>query len=729
MISAFSSPARPANPPPGFPIKTQRGFIFYALLPVFAGVPSPAAPGRAEPDAFESQQVELPPVTVLASPFSASNSRLPSRGVLLSGDSLQRMPQNTLDGVLREVPGFRLFRRTDSLGAHPTSQGFSLSNVGPNGASRSVLLLDGVPLNDPFGGWVPWSRLPPALLFSAQAQPRAGVSPWGTGSLGGVLALESRLLSDAPFSLLEASSGNRLRFQSTAAFALDSTTGKERLFGSVHALDFRGYPVIREGHRGAVDVPASLRSESFDAGFRHAFSEARDWHVTLRAMGWHERRNAGTPLTRNESRALDLSLRLVHDEGPRENASETLLFGQRRAFASFFTSVSADRSKETPTLDQFAVPAWSWGVLQRMRWVLSDTHTLSAGADGRVQEGRTEEKTRYQQNAFTWQRTAGGRQLLGGLSLQDVWTPLTHWKFSGGVRWDVQRDSQGELLEQPLAGNANPVQKNYPNRIRSLPHANAEVCWMPNPTFEATGCLYTGSRAPTLNELYRPFRAGDVSTLANPDLRSESLRGGEIHLRATPVPRVEWNLRAFANQLRDAISNLTLVRGPGNFPPWGTLGAGISGARRQNLERAEVTGIETRILWKLAPHWTLQAGWLGTRSRITECRLVPELRGNALPQMPASQITLQLRATEGAWNGTVGLRQVGRQFEDETNQVALRSFWTVDARLGCALGRHAEVFVSGENLTNAEIQTRRDASGLIATGMPRLWSAGVRLAF
>ena len=72
-------------------------------------------------------------------------------------------PALTLDDFLRRVPGFTLFRRTSSLVAHPTAQGVSLRGVGPSGASRSLVLADGIPLNDPFGGWVYWSRVPAPL--------------------------------------------------------------------------------------------------------------------------------------------------------------------------------------------------------------------------------------------------------------------------------------------------------------------------------------------------------------------------------------------------------------------------------------------------------------------------------------------------------------------------------------------------------------------------------------
>ena len=74
----------------------------------------------------------------------------PLRTGILNTAALRAAPQTSLDGVLRQVPGFSLFRRSDSLIAHPTAQGVSLGNTGPNGASRAAVLLDGVPMNDPF---------------------------------------------------------------------------------------------------------------------------------------------------------------------------------------------------------------------------------------------------------------------------------------------------------------------------------------------------------------------------------------------------------------------------------------------------------------------------------------------------------------------------------------------------------------------------------------------------
>lgn len=82
----------------------------------------------------------------------------------VSAHDLAQTPGVNIDDRLREVPGFSLFRRTSSVVANPTTQGVSLRGIGSSGASRSLVLWDGVPMNDPFGGWVYWTRFPPEDL-------------------------------------------------------------------------------------------------------------------------------------------------------------------------------------------------------------------------------------------------------------------------------------------------------------------------------------------------------------------------------------------------------------------------------------------------------------------------------------------------------------------------------------------------------------------------------------
>ena len=77
----------------------------------------------------------------------------------MNSTALQEVAGTDLDDRLRDIPGFSLFKRSSSVVANPTTQGVSLRGIGSSGASRTLMLWDGVPANDPFGGWVYWSQI------------------------------------------------------------------------------------------------------------------------------------------------------------------------------------------------------------------------------------------------------------------------------------------------------------------------------------------------------------------------------------------------------------------------------------------------------------------------------------------------------------------------------------------------------------------------------------------
>src|SRR6185295_7252119 len=111
---------------------------------------------------------------------------------VVSREVLARAPELTLDDQLRRIPGFSLLRRSGSLSAHPTSQGVSLRGLGPSGASRTLVLFDGAPLNDPFGGWVYWDRLPLSALDSVEVSRGALSQLYGSAAMGGAVQLLPR---------------------------------------------------------------------------------------------------------------------------------------------------------------------------------------------------------------------------------------------------------------------------------------------------------------------------------------------------------------------------------------------------------------------------------------------------------------------------------------------------------------------------------------------------------
>ena len=94
-----------------------------------------------------------------------------------------------MDDLLRYTPGFSLFRRSSSRTANPTTQGVTLRGVSGSGASRTLVLTDGVPLNDPFGSWVYWNQVPQAAIDRVEVLRGTTGDLYGADALGGVVQL------------------------------------------------------------------------------------------------------------------------------------------------------------------------------------------------------------------------------------------------------------------------------------------------------------------------------------------------------------------------------------------------------------------------------------------------------------------------------------------------------------------------------------------------------------
>ncbi|MEP7308542.1 MAG: TonB-dependent receptor plug domain-containing protein [Acidobacteriota bacterium] len=108
---------------------------------------------------------------------------------IFSSADLMTSGPATIDDALKLVPGFTLFRRTSSRASNPPAQGITLRGLGGTGSSRSLVLVDGVPLNDSFGGWVYWDKVPQVAVERIEVMRGSGSDLYGADALGGVVQL------------------------------------------------------------------------------------------------------------------------------------------------------------------------------------------------------------------------------------------------------------------------------------------------------------------------------------------------------------------------------------------------------------------------------------------------------------------------------------------------------------------------------------------------------------
>ena len=661
-------------------------------------------------------------VVVSASRYEQPIEDVAANATVLGEDDARRTAALTSDDFLRQVPGFSLFRRSSSLTAHPTSQGVSLRGIGPSGVSRTVVLLDGIPLNDPFGGWVYWSRVPVESLQRVEVVRGGASSLWGSSALGGVVQLFTRDPETGTASF-RAELGNRETVLLDASF--DERWQRSGIHVGLNYFDTDGFHVVAPEFRGDIDVHAT--SEHFNGGLRYNVDLGDSSRLVVRGDYFDEERGNGTPLTDNDTESATVSLRWTR-VGSGSGEWRLGVFGHDQEFSSFFSAQAADRDSETPANDQYLVDSEGFGLgLEWVRGYGSDQgHLIAAGGELRTTDGTTNENFFWNGESFNFVRRAGGDQQLAGIYLQDTWSG-ERWQVQIGARGDRWEAEDGFRSETSLETGIPRLDLAFEDRSETELSPRIAGLYAASDVVTLRGSVYESFRAPSINELYRPFRVRNDITAANEELVPEELLGAELGANFTGRS-TRGKLTGFWNEVDDAIANVTVGVGPGVVGPCGFTPGGGACRQRQNLDKTRVYGIEAEIEYRLSNRFRFLATYLYADTEILEASNQPELEGNRIAQVPKNQATAQMSyLTDGGLSVALQGRVADDQFEDDLNTRSLDRYVVFDVVADQAIGDRWNVFVRVENVFDEEIETGMTEDGLVSIGNPFLVHGGFRV--
>ncbi len=616
-----------------------------------------------------------------------------------------------LDVALKRAPGVSLFRRTGSEAANPTIQGISLRSIAPSGAGRALVTLDGAPQNDPFGGWIIWSALPPEGLESVTLVRGAGAGAYGAGALTGVIALEEGAGRNA-LSALEVSVGQRGALRGVAAF------GTEGLLITAAAEASDGYRPVRGPLAGRADTRTTFESRSLSG---KVLGHLGDIATSARAFAYQEERGAGLLGATSTARGGGATLGLVGLTN--RGGWRAQVWVRSSDLANSSVAVAAKRVGTTPAADQYSTPALGYGL--NAAWQgRGEVWSWELGGDARFASGQAHERFRYLGGTFTRGRDSGGQTAVGGLYAEVV-RDTGDLLLTGGARVDAWRQTGAVRRERDLATGAPTLNSTTPGSSGVTPTARFGARWKVSEDGWLRAAAYAGFRPPTLNELHRPFRVGNDITEANPNLVPEKLFGAEIGIGGDGALR--WRGTLFVNRLDDPITNVTVGQGPGTFPLAGFVPAGGTLRQRRNVGTIEAWGLEGDLS-RTFGDLNLDAAFSTTHARVDGGGVAPQLTGKRPAQAP------DLTVTAGAsWQVTDQLtlsgqgRYESKRFEDDLNTRTLAAAVGLDARAAWKVARDVEVYVAAENLTDARIEVGETSEGIESFGAPRTVRVGVSI--
>jgi len=621
-----------------------------------------------------SIDIVLAPATVTESVVVTADRpatwRDPETGTtVLAKSDLDQIPSVTADEALRVVSGFSLYRRSTSRNSNPTTQGVTLRGLSASGSSRGLVLLEGVPLNDGFGGWVTWTRVPPDAIARIDVDRGAEGEAVGTDALGGVV----RIVAPRGDHLSAVAGGEA---GSDGVGSVDSSIGgrigSANAFGAVSWFHTDGTIPVAPEVRGPVDQPAR-------ANWANAFGEIEfgDGPRRLTFTGWggSDDRGNGTVLQVNRmsggtgAGSFDAS-------GDKATLAVRVSVSPNR-FYQTFTTVNAARTSEVLTSAQTTDGTTTRAVVEAGRSIPAGQLLASFAL---AHEGATFEDARA-----TTTVTQALRDDTEAAAVQAGIAPTSRLTLTGGVRH--------EWRAAPTSSNSS----------------DQATVGRVGASFELTrtafihGSVASSHRWPTLNELVRNFQVGNVLTKANPNLRPERAKSVDI---AIGLSGARWLLSAggFWTIVDDAVTNLTISSSP-------TLITRM----RENAGDAHSRGLE--VDGEIRPTGILRvrasASFADSRLRNTP---EADLEGNRLPQVPVASgsLTIDLslpHATTASllWRGT------SPQFDDDRNQFLLASASQFDLQVAGRLSQFRWYIVL-ENALDNRIETGRTPILTIAPG-------------
>jgi len=672
----------------------------------------------------------LSSVVVSATRTPVEANKVASTVNVLSPEAVRQSPARESQDLLREITAVELPRTSSLVGG--TAQIVSIRGVDEG---RTAVLADGIPVNDAWGEWIDWGRMPKAMLDHVEVVEGGTSNLYGNGAMGGAISFFTRPLAPGAM-IMQVDGGNR---GSKHAFI----GGGVPLIGALSANvsgDYQekgGYALIRDPLPGSLDT---TRSQVYQRNLYTRLNYAPSANLSA-FVGGHlfgDSRNPGTPLSYANRDQRDVSLGVDYGSystgmlGVRAWDGRQIEKQRSTAFRATLTRAEEDSSLTAE------IPSHDWGVstIWTRAGLPFKLQSFSVGGDFRHYQGDFNEvdfNTTGCPTAATCHTVArnvssGGAQSLSGVFAQAIFAPYTPLRIELSARGDRWDNTDGHSLTATPGAAATNVAYGDSSKSAFSPRVGVRYNATSNLSFHAA--YYRAFRAPNLAELYRKQVSPTSITVPNPFLAAENAEGREAGFDFQPIEWLQvkgtWYVADYNNF--NVPTNLTATSNPPRPDECGTV---ATCRTRLNVNKSRSEGGEAYIAVHPIPELFL-SGSVNYDDDRQQSGLPATATDNTKPhinRVPSPKQTIRATYTSallGDWTAI---------WRHEGHTTTLQGIWlnpytVVDVNVQRELVSGIRGFVSVENLANANYQISLSLATatsplLEQRGLPRTVRVGV----
>ena len=711
-----------------------------ALIPALAKAQSAPDPQQSQQQTQPQQQ--LPPITVTAGRGS-DIEKMDVSTTVITREQIQQMPETGIDQIINRIPG--VWAPTIPTGQlHPTGQPFGIRGFGSSTTINTLVMIDGVPINDPYFRTVDWSLIPKAAIDRIEVIRGGGATTlWGNMAMGGVINIITRQ-PDHTGAGIDANFGS---YNTTNSEVWGSWIANDKLKAGLsygHASS-DGYNLTPAQYQNANTVPTA--SQADNVTFSMYYNPSETTKLFAKAY-YHQAYEDGLVWNLAHNRWSNYRLLLGATQQLDDKSSLNFsgwagggIFGTTNVGSGSYNLNNVSATNQFVSQQELAPNNNQGGsAFYQADW--SFLKDVKVGVDARRVDVVDYLSLYSSASAGASPFTARGEHRFEGVFAQGT------LRFTG-VPLDITVGLRGDFF-QAMQASLYSVNPGTTNSIADTSYSSFDprlgVKYYATDELTLRGAIYRNFSAPGMNQMYRAFASGTSLTTTNPNLLPMTNFGQEI---GADFKWKEFSLSAtwFNNNMDNFIDFVTVCNSNASCAAPYQSAVGLTGIttvnQYNNVGSATFQGYELIAGWEPLPNKLRLTGFFTSTSAYLTSSAYPNLErtgvqlgqvpiwmaGAGVEYRPIPELTLtaNLKSWPAYWTNTSHTT-----FADGASLIDIGASYTIN--------KYADLYGTIQNLTNVQYLSTgytvgsfeggtTSASSIPSLGMPLTAMVGVRARF
>jgi iron complex outermembrane recepter protein len=657
--------------------------------------------------------VEMPSVVVTATKNERKISDIPSRIEVIGRNKIDQFPGNSADDYLRSLTGVNVDRFSGIF-----SKSASITMRGLNSAQRTLILLDGIPLNKTDGGSINWNRIDVENIEKIEAIKGPVSALYGSNGMSGVINIITKNPEKLSPSDISLGYGTDNTILMRGHYNFSKITNGKGFFGGMNVFyrQGNGYILYPKQTRDSTDVKTYLQEGDVQGRIGYAFGTGSK--IIAEYGYFDDKRGDGVKIYDPDGGYSKFTTNFAR-------LSYTGSFGKYKiGINAFLQGEDFHQQKESLKIDKmppFEITQYVLygtfsnrndnGIQINLSRPITKNHFITGGFDYKT--GSVDASDIYYTSTDIVSNL--GNMNFYALFLQDEASFLkNNLKIIAGIRGDLVKFYRGKfLIDQPTAATSllSSTAGDFPGDKWTAICPKLSIQY----GFSDKGRIYIsagrGFRPPMLDDLCRNGNISKGLKIANPYLKPEKISSIEtgalwqIFNDFTLEPTIFYSLG----------TDFQYFVGTGDSIFAGTKMKPV--LKRQNIGEAEIYGAELAFKWNLKRNLLFEGNGSYYHSVIKKFNVagyvVTDLTGKTLMEVAPYQLNASLWWKSRYFNFALSYHYKAPQWIDDENTIKAGFYSLFDVKLNRAIGEYIKLSLSVENLFN---ETLIDEKGVLGIG-------------